>query len=203
MLKIDKLEIKGILARNLGIDPGECVSLSGASGMGKSLFMKGIADLVINRGDISLEGQSRDDFSAPHWRSRVTYVGAKSAWWYPKVTDHFDDKDWLAALLPELDLPKRTLDWPVTRLSSGEAQRLCLLRALEGIYDAEVRYLLLDEPTSALDGGRQAMVESLLQRYLSQGKIAVLFVSHDERQVERFANRQWQIYNRQVREVGL
>ena len=73
----------------------------------------------------------------------------------------------------------------------------------EDIEEGIVRYLLLDEPTSALDGGRQSMVEDLLRRYLLSNNVAILFVSHDERQVERFATRHWQIYDRRVREVSL
>ncbi len=202
MLNIRHLEIKSISASGLSIAPGECISLSGASGMGKSLFMKALADLVPNRAEVSLDNQNREVLPAPLWRQRVTYVGAKTAWWHTQVIDHFDDKDGLEQRLPDVDLSVKTLDWPVSRLSSGEAQRLCLLRALEGIGAEQVRYLLLDEPTSALDGARQQMVESLLKSYLDAGQIAVLFVSHDDRQVERFGQKHWQIYNKEIREVG-
>ncbi|WP_276204550.1 ABC transporter ATP-binding protein [Candidatus Terasakiella magnetica] len=183
------------------MSPGQCISVSGASGMGKSLFLKGIADLVINRADMSLDGEARIDYSAPDWRRRVTYVGAKPTWWYDKVVEHFEDKDWLAEVLPLVDLPLKVMGWNVSRLSSGESQRLALLRALEGTDGQEQRYFLLDEPTSALDGGRQAMVEDLLMRYLKAEHIAILFVSHDDRQVDRFAQKRWEIFNRQVREV--
>jgi UDP-glucose/iron transport system ATP-binding protein len=202
MLYIERLEIKGITAERLMIKPGDCVSLSGASGMGKSLFLKGVADLMINRGTLSLHGESRESMKATSWRRRVTYVGAKTAWWHEKVIDHFNDKEWLEAVVAEVDLSPKVLDWNVSRLSSGEAQRLALLRALEGIFEDEVRYFLLDEPTSALDGVRQSMVETLLNRFLNANQIGILFVSHDERQVERFARRHWQIYDRHVREVG-
>lgn len=201
MLTINSLEIKAISAQGLSIEPGDCISLSGASGMGKSLFLKGVADLIQNRGELFLDRENRSEMSAPDWRRRVTYVGAKSAWWLDRVRDHFQDLDWLETMLPSVDLSAKTLDWTISRLSSGEAQRLCLLRALEGTYDGEVRYFLLDEPTSALDGGRQAMVENLLHNFLAAKRIAVLFVSHDERQIERFAQKQWLIYDRRVREV--
>jgi len=202
MLAIHNLEIKGISAQNLSIEPGDCISLSGASGMGKSLFMKGVADLLMNRGDLSLEGVSRSDMSAPDWRKRVTFVGAKPAWWEERVLDHFQDRDWLEAVIAEFDLPTKLIEAKVSRLSSGEAQRLALLRALEGTEEGRVRYFLLDEPTSALDGGRQLMVESLLNRLMAAGQIAILFVSHDERQIERFAQKHWKIYDRRVREVS-
>ncbi|NVK17549.1 MAG: ATP-binding cassette domain-containing protein [Methylocystaceae bacterium] len=203
MLTIHNLDIKGISAHGLTIQPGDCVSLSGASGMGKTLFMKGIADLQVNRGEISLEGRGRSDMSAPAWRKRVTFVGANPAWWEERVVDHFQDRDWLEAVLGEFDLPVKLMEAPVSRLSNGEAQRFALLRALEGTEEGQARYFLLDEPTSALDSGRQLMVENLLNRLMKAGQIAVLFVSHDEHQIERFAQRHWQIYDRRVHEVSL
>jgi ABC-type iron transport system FetAB ATPase subunit len=203
MLFIERLEVKAITAQNLHLSLGECISLTGASGMGKSLFLKGLADLVFRRGKVLLDGVSQDEMDAPNWRQRVTYVGAKPAWWADHVRDHFQDTDWLASQLSAFDLPDKALDWTVQRLSSGEAQRLALLRALEGSKDQSGRYLLLDEPTSALDSLRQKQVESYLQKLLDTQKIAVLFVSHDEEQVKRFAQKNWQIYNRSVREVPI
>jgi len=203
MLFIEQLEVKAITAHGLSIDAGECISLSGASGMGKSLFMKGVADLVINRGTLLLDGAARSDMYIPDWRNRVTYVGAKPAWWCDLVSEHFNNPDWLASQLSAFDLPEKAINWTVHRLSSGEAQRLALLRALEESVEGVVRYLLLDEPTSALDGLRQKQVESYLQDLLDDKKIAVLFVSHDEHQVKRFAQRHWQVYDRRVREVSI
>ena len=75
-------------------------------------------------------GSGGEDMSAPDWRKQVTYVGPKSAWWQDQVSDHFQDKDWLASILPDVDLSPKVINWPVSRLSSGEAQRLVLLRAL-------------------------------------------------------------------------
>ncbi len=201
MLFIDSMQIKGISCEKLSLPCGECVSLSGASGMGKSLFLKGVADLVPHDGQVRINESLRSDMSAPVWRRRVTYVAAGSAWWESKVADHFQDLDWLKEVLPLVDLSPKVAEWSVSRLSSGEAQRLCLLRALEGLDENEEHYLLLDEPTSALDAGRQGQVEDLLGRYLKAGRIGIIFVSHDERQVERFADKHWQIYNRMVREV--
>lgn len=171
--------------------------------MGKSLFMKAVADLIINRARLHLDGDDRETISAPTWRSRVTYVGAKIAWWNDRVREHFINEEWLASQLDAFDLPDKAMDWSVERLSSGEAQRLALLRALEDNECEGTRYFLLDEPTSALDGVRQKQVETYLQKRLDSKNIAVLFISHDEHQVKRFAQKHWQIYNRHVREVSL
>jgi len=200
MLSIDRLEISGIRAEKLSLSPGECISLRGPSGAGKSLFLRALADLIVARGEVFLDERACLSFDAPQWRQRVTYMGAKTSWWQDRVGDHFHDRAWLLSQLKQLDLPEDTADWPVTRLSSGEAQRLCLLRTLEGSGAGSVRYLLLDEPTSALDGTRQALVEDLLQHYLDGAEIGVLFVSHDDRQVERFAAKHWVIESGHVQE---
>lgn len=203
MLRIESLEVKGISAQGLSLRAGDCVSLTAASGMGKSLFLKAIADLLPNQGRLSLDGQDRDEMPAPDWRHQVTFVGAKSAWWEDQVADHFSDLDWLREVLPLFDLDNKMIDAPVSRLSTGEGQRLALIRALEGVEEGRVRYLLLDEPTAALDQARQMLVEEVLSGYLKAGLIALLFVSHDERQVARFAKRHWQIYNRRVSERSI
>lgn len=200
MLSIDRLETSGIKAEKLSLSPGECISLSGPSGAGKSLFLRALADLIVARGQVFLDKRTRLSYDAPQWRQRVTYMGAKTSWWQDRVGDHFRDRSWLSSKLKQLDLPEDTAGWPVTRLSSGEAQRLCLLRTLEGSGPGNVRYLLLDEPTSALDGERQTRVEELLQQYLDDAEIGVLFVSHDDRQVQRFATKHWVIDNGQVQE---
>lgn len=74
------------------------------------------------------------------------------------------------------------------RLSTGERQRLALIRAVV----ARPAVLLLDEPTSSLDEESVASVESLLAALLHDGLILVL-VTHDSTQAERMGNQTLQI----------
>ncbi len=74
--------------------------------------------------------------------------------------------------------------WPIARLSTGERQRLGLVRALA----LEPRVLLLDEPTSGLDDAATEAVEGLIRARLAAGASA-LWVTHDAQQGRQLARR--------------
>ena len=76
-------------------------------------------------------------------------------------------------------------DQQADTLSVGQAQRLCLARALAN--GPEV--LLLDEPTAALDKESAATVEALLLKLKADWNLAWVVVSHDEPQGLRLADR--------------
>jgi phosphate-transporting ATPase len=95
---------------------------------------------------------------APTWRKRVTYLAAEPGWWSDIVQEHFTAWDDALPLVRRLGLPDDCGPWPIQRLSTGERQRLGLVRALM----LRSRVLLLDEPTSALDAASAKTVESLI-----------------------------------------
>jgi ABC-type iron transport system FetAB ATPase subunit len=171
---------------DLSVAAGECVGISGASGAGKSLFLRMVADLDPNEGTVWLDGHERGTFTGPRWRRQVVYVPAESGWWSEQVAAHFTDVAAARALAPRLDLKPELFDGPVLRLSTGERQRLALIRALQ----LGSPVLLLDEPTSALDEAAQAKTEGLLRRRLAEG-VALLLVSHDRAQAARLGRRQF------------
>jgi ABC-type iron transport system FetAB ATPase subunit len=168
----------------LDLERGGCVGITGPSGSGKSLFLRMIADLDPNEGEVRLNGVARSGLPAPEWRRQVVYVPAESGWWSDHVADHFrkDQREAADALAARLDLPAGILDGPVSRLSTGERQRLALIRALV----AASPVLLLDEPTSALDSLGARRIEALLRERLADGA-AIVLVTHDPAQADRMA----------------
>ena len=196
-----RLSVRGLRSAHggpfdLDIGDGECVSLMGPSGSGKTLFMRLIADLDPGVGEVRLNGRERDTWTAPQWRSQVVYQTAEPAWWAPSVAAHFPKQklDAMRLLQPMLGLPDATLDADVGRLSTGERQRLALLRSLA----REPKVLLLDEPTASLDATSTAAMELLLHSYVDRG-LSVLWVTHSRDQAVRVAKCHYEMVDRQLR----
>ncbi|HKK03126.1 MAG TPA: ATP-binding cassette domain-containing protein [Gammaproteobacteria bacterium] len=172
---------------SLEVAPGEVVCVSGESGSGKSRLLRAIADLEPHEGEVTLGADRRRDFPAHCWRGWVMLVPAESSWWGDVVSEHFMEPapDSFAAF----DMPEASLDWQIERLSSGEKQRLAVLRALSH----EPRALLLDEPTANLDPELARRVESWLRDYFRASSMPVIWVAHDRAQIERVADRHFEI----------
>ncbi|MGC1301551.1 MAG: ABC transporter ATP-binding protein, partial [Caulobacteraceae bacterium] len=81
----------------------------------------------------------------------------------------------------------------VARLSTGERQRLALVRAL--VLDPPL--LLLDEPTGALDQDSTHKVEVVLRDLLGTGGMVVL-VTHDPALGERLATARYRMIDRKL-----
>jgi phosphate-transporting ATPase len=160
------------------------MAVQGASGAGKTLLLRAIADLDPAEGQVSLDGIERNMMSAPQWRRLVGYLPAESGWWAATIRAHFSDWTKAFPLIRRLGLPEDVSEWPISRLSTGERQRLALARALA----MEPHALLLDEPTAALDPASIATVETIIRERLDQG-VCVLWVTHDAAQAARVATR--------------
>lgn len=172
------------LSVSFDLQDGECVALQGPSGVGKTLLLRSIADLDPSEGTVKLDETLRELMPAPAWRKRVTYLAAEPGWWSDTVQEHFTNWDDALPLVERLGLPADCGPWPIQRLSTGERQRLGLVRALM----LRSRVLLLDEPTSALDSASAAAVESLIAERVANGT-SVIWSTHDNAQARRVGSR--------------
>ena len=179
---------------DLSVAGGECVAIAGDSGAGKSLFLRMIADLDPNRGEVFLDERERRSFSAPAWRRHVVYSAAEPGWWSERVADHFPGEAMAFArdMAPRIGLDPALLEGPVLGPSTGERQRMALLRALA----LNSPVLLLDEPTGALDQEATGWVEDVLHERLVVGT-SIILVSHRPEQAARLGHRQLTMAGRQ------
>lgn len=184
-MKVDRLTspIAGPFA--FSIPGGGCMSVTGPSGSGKSLLLRMVADLDPNSGRVMLGGTERSGISAPGWRAQCPYVAATPGFWERTAAEHFNEGEQARALaLAETMLfdPAR-FTAPIERLSTGERQRIALVRAL--MLDAPA--LLLDEPTGPLDLDATDAVAELLAKRIAAG-MCLLLVTHDDGLAERLGS---------------
>lgn len=164
--------------------------LFGPSGSGKTTALRLCNRLEVpTAGRVYLDGADVAGLDPLRLRRRVGMVFQRPTPFPGTVRDN------LTAAAPdapaaELDraleaaaLDGSWLDRDAGGLSGGEAQRVCLARTLV----TGPRVLLLDEPTSSLDETAARQIEDAV-RDLARDGIAVLWVSHDPRQVRRVAD---------------
>jgi ABC-type iron transport system FetAB ATPase subunit len=183
VLKVDYLSVGGLPPISFEVTAHECLAIEGPSGSGKTRLLRAIADLDAADGYVYLEGAERREVPGPEWRRRVRYASAEPAWWGASAREHFPATAKLDRLLSAVGLEAALLDRPISELSTGERQRLGLVRAIAD----EPRVLLLDEPTSALDAQAAALAEELIKFQILAGRLVIL-VSHNPQQVTRLAH---------------
>jgi len=197
----DKHAIKNV---SLDIGRNQVFALIGASGCGKSTFLRCLNrmnDTIAGarvEGSITLDGQDiyerKQDVA--QLRARVGIVFQKPTPFPHSIYDNVAYGPRIHGLtkgraaLDELvqtsleraglwDEVKDRLSQSGTSLSGGQQQRLCIARTIA--VNPEV--ILMDEPTSALDPIASAKVEDLIDEL--RAKYAIVVVTHNMQQAAR------------------
>jgi len=178
---------------NLQVNAGEFCSMVGASGCGKSTFLR----LLLGqerptRGEITLDGAP---LTAEPDRHRGVVFQRYSVFPHLKVLDNvaiglelpaspffgrlFGRKkraarEQAAQMLDRVGL-SQALDKYPAQLSGGMQQRLALAQA----FMMQPRVLLLDEPFGALDPGIRKEMHALLLQLWHETRMTVFMVTHD------------------------
>jgi len=172
--------ISGFSAR---IPADGLTAVVGPSGAGKTTLLR-----LLNRLDdpdgglVLLDGRDVRSFDVLALRRRVQFVGQVPVTFPGTVAANVGPE--VDALLARVGLPAGLAEREADRLSVGEAQRMCLARALA----RHPECLLLDEPTSALDTASKGGIEALIRSLADEG-LTVVMVTHDPRQADELADR--------------
>jgi NitT/TauT family transport system ATP-binding protein len=181
---------------NLDVTSGSFVTMVGASGCGKSTFLRILlGQEAASRGEITVDGKPLPDEPGPERGivfqrysvfPHLTVLGnamlglelAGNRWWgrlagAPRRRAH----DEARALLDQVGLGRHADAMP-SALSGGMQQRLAIAQALI----LKPRILLLDEPFGALDPGIRADMHELVKRLWRETGMTVFMVTHDLRE---------------------
>lgn len=185
-VKIGEKQIVSDCCRSF--ESGNFYVIFGKSGSGKSTLLKAVANLQPFSGDILFNNQSMDTASPGQYRRQVHYLHQEPVLIPGTVQDNLQmpfqlavnrslmfDESKAVELLTFVGLDKSFLNQKSDKLSGGEKQRVCLVRAMMMQPD----FLLLDEPSSALDMGAEGQIIDLLKQ-ISEC-IGVIVVSHSAR----------------------
>jgi ABC-type multidrug transport system fused ATPase/permease subunit len=163
----------------------------GPSGAGKTSLLRCLNRLEEpDSGSIALDGVDIATLDPIELRRRVGMIFQTPALFEGGVRANLVygldavTEDELAAALEAASLDRAFLDRDSSALSVGQAQRVCIARAL--VRKPEV--LLMDEPTSALDRDASARIEKLVRSLNGRG-LTVILVTHDLDQTRRVCDR--------------
>jgi alpha-D-ribose 1-methylphosphonate 5-triphosphate synthase subunit PhnL len=191
---------------SLVVKAGECVALTGASGSGKSTFMRCLyGNYRVDSGSIWVKhGNEWVDLTRtePHQllaiRQRTIGYVSQFLRVIPRVAaldvaaepllelgmELNEAREKAAQMFARLNLPERLWSVSPTTFSGGEKQRVNIARALLVNYPI----LLLDEPTSALDATNARVVIDLLQERKAAG-CAMIGIFHDDEVLTQVCDR--------------
>jgi len=189
---------KKLLEVNVDVQPGEVVTIMGASGSGKSSLLNLISGFLppsfIFTGRVMLDGVDitnadpadrkvglmfQDPLLFPHQS-----VEENLLFGLPADGDKEARCAKVRAALKAVNMEELGQRDPLT-LSGGQQSRIALLRVLL----SKPKALLLDEPFSALDSGLRGKVRDFVFAQAKAKKLPTLLVTHDQADAEASGGR--------------
>ncbi|MBP1966630.1 ABC transporter ATP-binding protein [Paenibacillus aceris] len=187
---------------NMEVRLKDSIAIQGPSGHGKSTLLRVLASLEGDHSDcLALHGRSVSAWGPCEWRKKVCYVPQQPALVPGTIEDNLTlvsklhhrkfDQKLAAKLIDEVGLGE--LDWSqdAAALSGGQKQRIQLVRSM--LLESDI--LLLDEVSSALDAQSKLAVEATLKKWREDKGVALIWVTHEQDQAKRVANRFWYLEN--------
>ena len=204
---------------------GDVITLIGASGSGKSTFLRCLNLLEHpNAGSLSLAGETlklapgrdgclhaTDAKQLQHWRTRLAFVFQNfNLWAHRTVLENVAEApihvlgvpkrealEAAEALLARVGVAHRKHVYPA-QLSGGEQQRVAIARALA--VNPEV--MLFDEPTSALDPELVGEVLKVMRDLAAEGRTMIV-VTHEMGFAREVSNHCVFLHQGRVEEQGV
>lgn len=181
---------------SLTVYSNEILAIIGKNGSGKTMLLESIAGFQqTKKGEIRFLG--KDLSSCPLHQRKIGYLyqdyclfphmSARENIAYGLKMKKIHRKEVsvrVEAIARELEIEAILEQYPST-LSGGEQQRVALARALM----TEPELLLLDEPFSALDPVTKQKLYGVMRKIHIEYDCAIVFVTHDFREAEIFADR--------------
>jgi NitT/TauT family transport system ATP-binding protein len=190
---------------NLTVEAGEFITLVGASGCGKTTFLKLLLGTEgVSRGELLLDGKPISGEPGPdrgivfqkysvfpHLTVLGNVIMAEELARAPLTGKLFGAKRREARVAAEKRLAEvglsHALDKYPHELSGGMQQRLAIAQALM----MKPRILLLDEPFGALDPGIRKDMHQLILRLWEEQQLTIFMITHDLKEAFELGSRVW------------
>ena len=160
--------------------------------LGRNLLSESREQIRKLRADVQLVFQNPHGSLDPRQKVRAGFRELRRI--RPDRTKWIDDDE----LMRKVHLDPDLLDRYPHQLSGGQAQRVCIARAL--IFRPQL--IVADEPTSGLDVSVQALILQLLTELRDEQQLSILFISHDLSVVRRLCTYMYVMKNGVVVEQG-